>query len=42
MQGETKTSVDKLLYTLFFMLMEKNIFNSFFLPKFLLKTLETY
>ena len=41
MQGETKTSVDKLLYILFSILTEIIIFNSFFSPKFLLKTLET-
>ena len=40
MQGQTKTSVDKLLYILFSILMENNIFNSFFSPTFLLKTLE--
>ena len=33
--------MDKLLYILFSILMENNIFTSFFSPKFLLKTLET-
>ena len=38
MQGETKTLVDKLLYILFSILMENNIFNFFFFTETILET----